>query len=222
MKKVNEAIVLWEDTLKIQDLQTRLENLLPLVQKVVNTFEALKLPGENIPLSTILTGSEILIKNHMRRTIPETLEIPGIKVNRERAISLNLITLEGHAEFLDALQAVNTIQDAPLIQYLTLEGSTVKIDEAKMSRFIQNNSVIVETPDQHQLYQKLSAFLQSLEDLNNHLEKYNIQIRRRLEIVAFDRYFMLDRDNKIKINYKTFQSLTRVRNSRIAPEPVNS
>jgi len=99
MKKVNEILVLWEDTLKIQDLQTRLENLLPLVQKVVSTFEALKLPGENIPLATILTSSEILIKNHMRRTIPETLEIPGIKVNRERALSLNLITLDGHAEF---------------------------------------------------------------------------------------------------------------------------
>jgi hypothetical protein len=219
MKKVNEVLVLWEDSQKIKDMQIQLENLVPLVQKAVDTFLALNLPGD-IPLSTILTGSEILIKNHMRRTIPETLEIPGIKVNRERAISLNLITLEGHAEFLDALQAVTTLQEAPLISYLTMDGQTVKVDEAKMNRFIQNNSVIVETPEQHLLYQKLSTFLKNLEDLNDHLEKYNIQIRRRLEIVAFDRYFMIDRDNKLKINYKTFQSLTRVRNSRIAPEPV--
>jgi len=224
MKQVSEKpVILWQDQGKIDNLKDRLHTLIPLVQAAVDKFYELNLPGsENITLATIIDGSEALIQQHLRSQIPETLEIPGIKLNRERALSLGLVELNGKDKFIEALLIFKTFPDAGYYDFLTLQNRTVIIDSGKWRKFINANSVIADTPENIDFFKKYQDLIGAIESFNDFVsERYNIQFRRRNEFVNPEQWFNITPKGDLVINHKLFQKLTRPRSSRVVPEPVN-
>lgn len=225
MKKIElQPITLWSDQGKIDDMKKRLEALRVQTQRAVDTFFALDLPAtENIPLATILNGSEALIQAYLRSRLPDSLNVQGLSLNKEKALSLGLVELEGRDAFNEALAVFKSSPDISLVDYLMLQDKTVIVNPERWEAFVQQNSVIVDNDAKRELYRLWKAAIDSLQQFNDYLmENHDVRILRKTEIIRFEKWVTLTKAERLQINHAVFHQLTRPFSSRIAKEPIES
>jgi hypothetical protein len=217
MKTNTLPVILWQDSAKIEDMKSSLDNLIQVAQDVVNRFYEMNLPGtEKIDLYSILNNSEALIQQQIRSQIPSSLEIAGLKLNKEKVLSAGFYDLPGRESFIEALNRFKTNPGFGLQDYLTLENKTVSINPEIFDTFKSRLQTIASTPEELDLVKEWRSMVEKLntfEDLVN--ERYHVRLRRKLEFINFEKWFLVNDGNKLTINHNMFKELTRKKFTRV-------
>jgi hypothetical protein len=223
MKKTNEPIILWQDSAKIEEMQFSLENLVQVAQNCVDKFFEMNLPGtEKIDLYSIINNSTALVEQHIRSRIPESLELSGLKLNREKVISSGFYSLPGWDSYKEALEKFRTHPANEFLNYFKLENKIVSIDAELLDLFKSKHQIVASTPDELSLVQIWQQYINSLSNLEAVMEKYHIPIRRKSEFIKPERFVIVDKSDNLKINYLMYRELTRQKRSgRVDPGLLN-
>jgi hypothetical protein len=152
--KTAKVVTLWTDQTVIDEMNHRLENLLPLAQAIIDSYFKLAFADPEADFYNIIMNIEGAASEYVRRNIPESLNVSGMTLDRNKFAQF--MTPEGMDEFRAAVEAFSATGGSGLVSYFKLKEKAVIIDNNALHQFSRRYTIAAETPEDLEMYQALA------------------------------------------------------------------
>ena len=207
----NEKIILWQDTPKIEELKTKLAELLPLAIKVVNAYNALPFKEDSTVWYDILANTNERAKVYLKGTLPDKVEISGLSVNKAKVLSMGLLEVDGMAAFSKALDEFTSAGGMNLHTYFKHAEKAVIIDPLTWQKFVDLHTIAAVSDVEKELYHQWSDFLTTINKFATFMKREHgiMLLPVPLGPIIVGLIARLNSDNQLIINKDAFAMLTK-------------
>jgi hypothetical protein len=220
MKKVkDEPIILYRNGPEIDSLKHDLNELLPFAQKVCEAFHKLPFAVEDAGFYDIISNTSVNANTYLIRTLPDTVEIPGVMVNKQKMIESGMYECPGLAEFNSALTNFKAQSGDQFQSYFRHTNGTAEIDPLTWGAFERRHTISADSPEAKELYRKMTNFFTTIESFHSYMLKtYNTPVLMR-GLANYGQFCIVDNEKKLVIKPLVFASLIkRARSKQVEAE----
>lgn len=200
----NEPIVLFTNQKAVDELQSKLDALLPNVERLTAEYFKLPYARKEVTLEHIITGSEADKHAYLCSLIPD--EVSFLKINKSQAVQSGLFKLPSFPEFDSVLDLCKFEGIAEYLNYFTIKG----INYEAVKLFEERSSIIAKTEDELSMYQMFQDFLNIAEALDMFMCSYADYpiIPKGSGIISLSK-FADNKEGKWSISPKLFEALSK-------------
>jgi hypothetical protein len=202
-----ETIILHRDEPRIQEMEAKLNELLPYAERLVIEYGKLPYAQPEANISHILNNTGTDAKAYRLSLIPDEMQIAGLKLNKQRAAQF--FDLPSSTDFDQALNECKSRELEKYQAYFKIVDGICILNDSAMNLFIEQHSVIVKTPDEIEMYQIWQNFLTSAMEFDRYLRKRaDLILMDHLSPIRIDRY-ALPSEKGLRINHSVFAMLKK-------------
>jgi hypothetical protein len=209
MKKVkDEPIILYRNGPEIDSLKHDLNELLPFAQKVVEAYHKLPFATETT-FFDIISNTGVNANTYLIRTIPDTAEIPGVVMNKQKMIESGMYECPNLAEFNSALTNFKAQSGEQYQTYFRHANGTAEIDPLTWGAFERRHTISASDPESKELYNKMTNFFAVIEAFHSYMLKtYNTPVLMR-GLANYGQFCIVDNEKGLVIKPLVFASLIK-------------
>jgi hypothetical protein len=211
MKKVkDEPIILYQDVPQIQSLKHDLNELLPLAQKVCESYNRLPFAVKDAGFYDIISNTSVNAKTYLIRSLPDQVEISGLSFNKAKVVELGLIEVEGLADCNSAVVNFKSAGGEALQTYFEHKDGTAIINPVAWKAFENRHMISVNSESERELYNKLQNFLVTVEAFHQFMKsKYGVIVVIGRGMVDIGQFCIIDPQKGLIIKPAVFAGLIK-------------
>ncbi len=208
--KTAKSVTLWKDQPVIDEMNHRLENLLPLAQAIIDSYFKLPFADPEADFFNIIVNTEGAASDYVRKNIPDSLNVSGMTIDRNKFAQF--MTPEGMDKYRTALQSFTAAGGSGLTSYFKLKGNFVIIDDNALQQYSMRYTIAAETPDDLEMYQLWQGWVEATAAFSNYMRKKRdmlVLTPGGTHLQNSSAFLRLDKNGEPCINHITFQAAQR-------------
>lgn len=221
MKK-DEKILVWQDAGPVSTFREKIDQMLPLFQRVVDSFIALGLGDAHTESVWDLCANPVnVVDRRAVAMMPETIQVGEVTMFTDKALQLGLIPYPGAAKgdrdkYIGlARQAMQYGESCPWDVFAIGKDNKVYAEPGKVKAFEDHHTVFAETPEEVKAYQLLQKAGDAVQQAHEYIRQ--ITEKRLLIIRGNDDYeprvwWKIDHAS-VTVNPRAFKNIKRAMRS---------